>query len=610
MKLLLDTGMLRKRRGSVLMVSIVMITIAGFVALSWLAFINDTANAAERDRQRMTAFYAAEAGVEQVVDFFNFHVNYRGAEPANYDAQKTHPAAYPLAHPVAPAAYALFEPYIVTYLTDDAFQPVLGADGKVIVTSFSFFQNREGTPEEVSLTSKIPSCTLDLSNQPRLVFTDVNNRELARVTSIQLVHPEDLLAAGQLPPDQRIITKVVSTARTPRGVEVVVESMITENPFLDIRSPGPIISFDTVDYAGQFNVHWGEVWAKEDILLPNNFTNKIPRYDANVDYSSRDNLDRWFRFRTEGWFRNANGTLYADGRDPSGFASAAPAVGTLNYLRPFEPTTLHRDRQGRSNYVGLENMQQNQNLEFPDFKYEDWKSFVQSNGFRYFFTDTAGTIYGTETNPASPNFGRTVGKSYVDWFHIAVNAENYDDVSDMIVFIDTVPTDAAGNPAPKVNGVPVVNDTYFPRNPRTGGLMPTIKSAGQSLHTRGVYFIAANLDMTGQGNPPAWQDIPESVGGVKMPNNQPPPSTERFRIFHFGIIYSWGEIANGGNRTVYGSVLAEKGFTGNGGPETYYNFRMADGSWLNLNNSRVNRTLWNITDKDTAIPAPLEGTEG
>jgi hypothetical protein len=66
-----------------------------------------------------------------------------------------------------------------------------------------------------------------------------------------------------------------------------------------------------------------------------------------------------------------------------------------------------------------------------------------------------------------------------------------------------------------------------------------------------------------------------------------------------------GRSTNAGQRTFYGSVHADEGFweqfstdpqyTGKGTPSIYFNYRMADGSWLALNQSRVRRSLWDIT---------------
>jgi Tfp pilus assembly protein PilX len=61
----------RRRRGSILIASIILVVIAGVMALSWLGFVTHSMQAAVRDRERLASLYAAEAGVEMVIDWFN-----------------------------------------------------------------------------------------------------------------------------------------------------------------------------------------------------------------------------------------------------------------------------------------------------------------------------------------------------------------------------------------------------------------------------------------------------------------------------------------------------------------------------------------------------------
>lgn len=73
-----------RRRASVLMVSIILVFVAAFAVMSWMVFVTDTMRSTERERDRMQAFYAAEAGIELVVDFFNNFENFLGDPPNSY----------------------------------------------------------------------------------------------------------------------------------------------------------------------------------------------------------------------------------------------------------------------------------------------------------------------------------------------------------------------------------------------------------------------------------------------------------------------------------------------------------------------------------------------
>lgn len=588
-----------KRRASILLTSVIMMTVAGMGTVSWLSFVNHSVRTADRDRARLTAFYAAEAGVEEVVNYFNRPFDYLGAEPDNYTTQAYQPPNYALFHPeVVPDRYSLFEPYIVVYARGEWGQPLYDSNGDLMVTRWSFFQNlAAGNNPAVSKTSKIPTTLLDIEGNERLIFRDEAGNELSRVEEIQLLHPEDMeLIDGSLPNDFRVVTKAIVTAVSRDGVRVRLESLITENATVSISSPGAIVSRASATFSGNFNVHWGELWTHEDVALPSNWDVKFPRLRQGYSWSSSQNYDPWFRLRTEGVMKDHQGNQFADGRNSSGFASTEIPSTAANFFVPFLNETLWRNAGGNpdSKMLYRENLLQNQSLAFPEYSYEDWKQHVVSYGFSYFFTDTNGVMYGVETNPDSSSFGEIVGKSYDDWLGVAPDSPDYDDIMRNVVFIDSVPVDDNGNVGPRDSrGVPIVNDTYYPRNPNDpNARVATISISGGSLHTRGAIFVAANMEMTGQGNPPSWSSVP----GVVMPNFQPPPSNTNFRIFHNGLLYSWGRINGGGNRVVYGSVFAEDGFGSNGDPEVYFNVRMKDGSWLNLNASRVNRRLWNFSD--------------
>lgn len=573
-------------------------SIVGMGTAAWLKFVNDSVMAAQRDRDRLTAFYVAEAGIEEIVNYFNRPWDFTGSEPGNYTTQAFQPANYPIFHTeLIPARYALFEPYLVAYAMGETGQPLYN-NGELMVTRWTYFQNlAAGSNPAVSKTSKIPTALLDISDNERLIFRDPNGQAYAWVEEIQLLHPTDMeLEEGKLPDEFRIVTKAIVTGVTRDGVRVRLESLITENATVSLTSPGAIVSRASATFDGNFNVHWGEIWAKDNVLLPANWDVKLPRLRAGYGWSTSQNYDPWFRFRTEGVLKNAQNTRFADGRDSSGFAENPIPSTASNYFMPFEHDSLWRNNNGNpdSKLLYRENMLQHQQLAFPEYSYTDWKQHVLSFGFRYFFTDTNGVLYGVETNPDSSNFGEIVGKSYDEWLAITPDSPDYHKISDSVVFIDTVPVDNNGNPAPKDgNGLPIINDVYFPRDPAApNARLATIPVSGGSIHARGAIMVAANMDMTGQGNPPSWKDVP----GVIMPNFEPPPQNENFRIFHNGLLYSWGRVSGGGNRIIYGSVFAERGFSGNGDPEVFFNIRMKDGSWLDLNASRVNRRLWNFSD--------------
>ncbi len=640
--------LIQREKGSVLIVSIILMVVAGVSALSWIGYINSSQRAAIRDRDRVEAFYAAESGVEQIVDFFNnpSHFGTLGlSEPSEYTSDiAAQPNNYSFRIPGdfdttqvtdLPWPYGMFEPYVSSIKYHINGDPIV-ISGSYVPDNETYFSNTGATNDEgeideraVSRTSKIPTCEIDVSGLSHFSFKGIKGEETARITEIRLVHPDDLSDA-ELPEDERTITKVFSTAVTPSGVEVTVESLITESTILSISSAAAIITRQTGTWNGQFNVFWGEVWAGTDVELSNVELNKMPRYDESVDFEegngSGGTKDKWFRLRTEGVVKDDGGG-YADIREDDGFADAPidEADGDI-YYTPFDPgfatngarsvksndggfqTNAKPDKPanpgggggGSSDFEGLENIKQNQELNWPDYDYDELKEYVQSNEFGYFFTDENGNIYGIDTDPNSITYGQYVQKSYHDWFNTSESDSTYNDIDELLVFIDSYPMDDNGDPGPvDANGVPIINETYYPRNPRelpSGATLPTISISGNGTHSHGAFFIAANVTKTGAGNPPSMDSInAANPGTIVMPNDNNPPNGDKKKVFHNGLFWSWGTVNMGGNPIVYGSIYAEDGYAAGGTPDVYYNYRMADGSWLSLNSSRVKRTLWDIT---------------
>lgn len=604
-----------KNKGSVLMASIILMVIAALATVSWLGFINASYKASSRDWEQTQAFYAAESGIERVVGLFNDPVinnddpeqdvvisfatadldgvasfSSDGAMSLSESDLVNQPTNYPLMHDVHPTPYLLFEPYVVAYALDETGQPLYNETGELVITNWTYFQDlAAGSDPEVSKTSKIPSCKLDVNQFPELVVKSPDGEELASVSELELIHPIDIeIQDGSLPQDVRIVSKLVATGISRRtGVEIKIETLLTENPAYNLSMPGAIISDASAQFRGNFNVHWGELWAKDDILLPANFLTKIPRYDEDTDYDEKKGYDTWFRLRTQGQILDSKGNDYADGRVSGGFSGSEIASGSPVYTAPYLEDYL--DVKNKKKFIGLENMLQHQDLTFPNYSYSDWKMLVTTYGFGYYFTYTDGLVYGVESNSDSVDYGSYVGKSYDSWFGISPDDPDYDEMTQKLVFIDSVPINDDGQVAPREGGVPVINSEFYPRDP-DGPVckMITIKLAGGSLHTRGAMFIVANMDMNGQGNPPSSDDVP----GVIMPNFEKPD--EEFKIFHNGLLYCWGTVEGGGNRTIYGCIYTRGGYDANGTPAVYYNVRMRDGSWLNFNVSRVLRTSWDI----------------
>lgn len=169
---------------------------------------------------------------------------------------------------------------------------------------------------------------------------------------------------------------------------------------------------------------------------------------------------------------------------------------------------------------------------WPEFDYETYKNMALLSG-QYYTTDASGNILNSA--------GEAI--NFTEEFNFTDRADApYD-----LIFIDT--TDGT---APYVNADGSTN-------------MATISHAG-SIALKGFYYFCANLSFTGQGNPGDSFDVTDPYGSLTTLD----PSLD-------GILYGSGTIDFGGNRTIFGAVVTEGGFTGGGTPDIYYNQDLSDG---------------------------------
>lgn len=170
--------------------------------------------------------------------------------------------------------------------------------------------------------------------------------------------------------------------------------------------------------------------------------------------------------------------------------------------------------------------------EWPTFDYETFKNLALSNG-RYYTTDSSGNIYkdGVEVDFYT---------EFADY-----NPTVYD-----LVFIDTI------------DQQPPAAD---------GSNLSTISISGDSEGIKGIFYIGANFDVAGVGSPPTVVATDPDSYEFSLSN-----------IFLDGVLYAAGTLAMAGNAGVYGSVVTQMGFVGNGTPDVYYNSELANG--INMGN--------------------------
>ncbi|WP_319588761.1 hypothetical protein [uncultured Desulfobulbus sp.] len=241
--------------------------------------------------------------------------------------------------------------------------------------------------------------------------------------------------------------------------------------------------------------------------------------------------DPWAKYRTEGTISFPSTWKLGVGKDLDDLTRVQPG------LAPASGT-----------YANV--FYQHQTLTWPVFDYQTFKNQAIKLG-RYYGTDASGNIYKGGIKDAAHMV------NLLTEFGVA----NRDAAPYNLAFIDTV------------NGQPPAAD---------GSNLATISAAGTGLGLKGVFWIGANLDANGCGSPP-------SVTG-----KDPDGATSALdKIFAEGVLYVAGTASLGGNAGVYGSIVVERGYTGGGTPDIWYNYELKNG--LNYSTGPVSVVGGNFT---------------
>lgn len=357
-------------------------------------------------------------------------------------------------------------------------------------------------------------------------FTTETGWNLGKIKEIRIIPPDP--ANDPIPS----FFKIESIGRSVSGRERSVTGYADANPIIEIQIPAALISLTNASVYGNGRVHWGEAWTKTGMEVPNR---------SQMTYIL-DDPDPWAKYRSEDLFFYPNNwqtaSSYTSGKlYDSGIVSTPDGFTLPNEDQP----GLFPTNDGDWADVFYQNVPIG-TLDFPDLlsNYDDFKQLAQANG-RYYYTDANGNIYDGNDNQIS---------NFIDEFGVTSHSGSPHD----LVFIDNAnkaqPDGTFTLPTVNISGNGTVND----------------------LGLKGVYYFAVNVDIAGVGGPPA------------LTMTDPDGNTETENIWLNGILYSAGDIEFTGNPMIFGSVLADNGFTGGGTPDVYYNDDLADGMLIDDGN--------------------------
>ncbi len=465
-----------RRRGSVLVVSIILSVTAAMTAVLLVRTMVDHQKINTRRRDIARSFFAAEAGIAQVLHWGNFPGDYDGGGATGYFYRDYSDPTWPF-------------------------------------------------PNLTVQTPGAPSVTVDSSKLRTL--TSSGGYEAAHVSSIVLESPA---ASDPVP----CFFKARCTGSTQNGLERTLLVYLEKSPVLinKLALGGALISITTAAQGGNAKVHWGEVWTKGDVNMP------AKSQSNHIDKTS-GSYDPFVSYRTEGtlvfdstWKVGAGKDVYDPGTRTS--PGDAPASGAYSD-KPLLPDGTNRP------YTQLDQFIPAGTLQFPDLlaAYNDFKVAAKQHG-RYYGTDAAGNIYLDGIKDAA---------HLVDFNTEFGNADRVNDPYDLL-FIDTI------------DGTPPKAD---------GSNLATISNSGTGVGMKGVFWIGANMLQKGAGNPANLVAESPAAGH---------PTQTLAKDYLDGVLYCAGTIDVTGNPVVFGSVVAENGFTGSGTFDVWYNWRLKDGLQL------------------------------
>lgn len=598
-----------QRRGSILVFTVFLLSAAALAVYVVVNLSTTNMHQVRKSEARLQAQYAAEAGIQQTVDWFNrgyyaWYVESRAAEVANAEAPLGYetssrsapdamkkPTPEPTAPPPDPTASPTPEPTSDPPGGDDDVAYHTWGDKRFPDTDFQNYFKPDPTTGKFIDALKKSTITTELNLMsdkdkayraylPSLLDQDGN--EKARIVGLRILPPQSGDPEGTV---AQVICETVTVAalgphkKTLEDGTVVgdektavcqVHVWLQDNRVSDVKIPAAIMSKAGVATNGQFNVHWGEVWSEGDIDFPNS-----------SHLGPTQSEDEWYVARATDHIRI--GGDYADGRDKQGTSSTAIPSTAGNYYVPYLQDAEFQANSGK--FGNRENMLQHVGkLPWPDYDYKTMKALALERGFLIFRPAGNGLL--ALNTPSG-----TVEKSFEDWFdHKIVTLSGADvelesispediDPDDFppLYFIDTT------------DGKPPMDD---------GSNMMDVQLAGGSSFFHGLFFCALDFSFKGSGNPPS------------IPNAERPDlATESIsKCFWQGLLYTYGTYSDSGSGRLYGAIFAENGYGAGGCPEVYYDWRLSD-IMRNRLGSAVKPRLWQtrfIQIEDTTVAELME----
>ncbi|MHB8767379.1 MAG: Ig-like domain-containing protein, partial [Deferrisomatales bacterium] len=332
---------------------------------------------------------------------------------------------------------------------------------------------------------------------------------------------------------------------------------------LPVCFPNAITSAGGATWNGNFNVHWGDVVIMGNTTEPQS-SKRIEKLRTGqfngAPYGGSGRSDRLF-------------DLYVGKATPG-------SVTTGNFIGMANPTPGVIDRpflaDGYGNY--FRNLPHDKMLEMITFlDYDTMKSLAKDRGV-YWYTLASGNVRNplTRKEVSLETALAMTGPGQLNAYH-----------DGQFLFVDTY---GAADPGPATTGATI--------DATATASLPTHSISG-SFYTEGILYVAGSISFGGLGatttiatidveTPPEHETHynhnsaafdPAAAGSLPI---RPDPTQSQRQIaldVHIkGAVYADGEFQGNGNPAIFGAITAERGYTGGGTPEIWYNYNLNVGT--------------------------------
>jgi hypothetical protein len=533
-------------KGAALVGALLIVFIISIIVVFTLSYVTEIQRTTTQKIRNEQAFQVAEAGLYLAVDWINQWLDYYPSGPAadilpggkNYDA-------------------------IREFAWREEMTGKMDAPTQFITSEYTLLDKSAGFNDSYGVLGEI-SASDGGSGSALFGFATTayavtaGNEYRGRVWKLKVLPPTTALPT--IPPGTSQddmyniyfkgypLMRVQSVGRAEDNrTEAIVEADISLLRYGGIVVPAALVAGANVTNNGQFNLHWGQAWAKTSMYVPKPGTQVVKwTQDTLTKYTDdggNTRNDPWVALKTVKFIFDQNGSWW----DGTSWLNTVPDPATApQVMFPTEALPLYEqwDRTPLSAgrlAVDPADWLLGQTIDdlINSFNYDRFKEIALERG-QYYYPDSSGKLYDANGTKVYDNIdGITFYKG-----------GTFDDskVKADVIFIDTL-------------------DRQPPNALGTNLATLVLSGGGSGFYSKGLLYICGNLDVRGMNKP--------SPGPIAMLNpyeyeNGLSSTLSRY-LWHQGVLFIAGNMYGlRGTSTLYGSIVIKGRYLGEGTPDVYY----------------------------------------